>query len=522
MEIQGFSSGNINSISGMYAKGASAVAPKKESEAAPANVTDQVSINSQDKQEGTVSLRLLHINDLHGAVVDEKGVGGLAKAATVLRQEKASAPGEVLTLNAGDLAEGSMISYLTKGSVVTDSLASIGFDAIEPGNHDFAWGQQDLQNMLADTKATVLNASIINNADGSTYGQPFMIKDVGGVKIGMVGLDVENMSRYVSDEKLEGLTFRSSADTLKEYIPKMKEAGADVIMVLSHVGFDEDKEIAKQFPEIDVIVGGHSHTELQEGHYEGNTLIVQSGTKGKFVGEVDLDLDLATKKIAGAQARLIPVDENVAPDPEVSSIIETAAAGVEHIGSKVMGQASEDLGFSYWEAAKVNQIYVDSLRDATGADIGFVSSRSPRGSVSAGEVTYEDLFNACPHTEEDTIFIDKVPGRNILREMEARVKDDGRGPCTPSGFSYTYDVSKPEGQRIVDVRMADGSKFDPDREYSVATTISMARKPNFKDLGGMRSVGSSQEMFMNYFSAHEGPWKNDPDSRVVKLGAEGK
>ena len=67
----------------------------------------------------------------------------------------------------------------------------------------------------------------------------------------MVGLDVENMSRYVSDEKLEGLTFRSSADTLKEYIPKMKEAGADVIMVLSHVGFDEDKEIAKQFPEID-------------------------------------------------------------------------------------------------------------------------------------------------------------------------------------------------------------------------------------------------------------------------------
>lgn len=526
VEIQGFSSGSINSYSGIKSSGAPvAAAPQKEAQATsatPAPAADQVSLGAAPEEKGnTVSLRLLHINDIHGAVQDESGKGGLAKAATVFEREKASAPGEVLTLNSGDLAEGSMISYLTKGGVVADALAAIGFDAIEPGNHDFAWGQQDLQNMLADANAPVLNASITRE-DGSTFGEPFMIRDIGGVKVGMVGIDVENMSRYVSEEKLEGLTFHSSDETLETYIPKMKEAGADVIMVLSHVGFDEDKRLAQKFPEIDVIVGGHSHTELPEGHYEGNTLIVQSGTKGQFVGEVDLELDLATKKIASAQARLIPVDASVEPDPEVAKIVEAAATEAEAIGSKVMGQATEDLSFSYWEAGKVNQIHADSLLEATGADIALVSSRNPRGGISAGEVTYEDLFNAFPHTEEDAVVMRDVPGTRVLQEIEDRIKDNGRGPATPGGFSYTYDPSLPEGHRVTDIRMPDGSKFDPNGRYTVATTVSMARKPNFKDLPDKQTVGSGQEIFMDYFSAHQGPWQDDPDSRVVKLGAEPK
>ena len=403
-------------------------------------------------------------------------------------------------------------------ALIGPTLSGYAIDAIEPGNHDFAWGQQALEDLLADAKAPVLNASIVRE-NGETFGQPYMIKDVGGVKVGMIGVDVENMARYVSPEKIEGLEFKSTEETLETYLPKLKEEGADVIMLLSHIGFDEDKKIAQKFPEIDIIVGGHSHTELPEGHYEGDTLIVQSGTKGKFVGEVDLKLDLGTKQIASAQAKLIPVGKDVEPDPVVADIVAAAQAESKELGSRVMGQATEDLSFSYWEAAKVNQIHADSLLEATGADIVLVSSRSPRGGIEKGEVTYEDLFNAFPHTEEDAVVMRQCPGTAILKELENRVKDDGRGPATPAGFSYTYDPSLPSGQRIVDVKMADGTPFDPQRKYDVATTLSMSRKSNFKEAAEMKSMGSAQEIFMDYFAAHQGPWHDDPDARVTKLGA---
>ena len=133
-----------------------------------------------------------------------------------------------------------MVAYLTKVGVVNEALANIGFDAVEPGNHNFAWGQDTLQKMLTYTKAPVLNANITHSADGSTFGQPYMIREVNGVKIGMIGVDVQNMHRYVSDDKLEGLEFGNPSDAVRENLPKLKEAGCDVLMVVSHIGFDED------------------------------------------------------------------------------------------------------------------------------------------------------------------------------------------------------------------------------------------------------------------------------------------
>lgn len=474
---------------------------------------DQVSLGGSQPQNDSVrNVRIVHINDLHGAVEDEAGSGGLAKAATVIKRERAEAPGSTLTLNAGDLAEGSMVSYLTKGRVVTEALGEIGFDAVEPGNHDFAWGQAALQEMLSDINAPVLGANITND-DGSSWSTPYLMKEVNGVKVGMIGVDVQDMKRYIASEKLEGLKFEAASEAVAKYLPAVKAEGADIIMVVSHVGFEDDKKLAQQFPEIDVIVGGHSHTELPGGHYEGNTLIVQTGTKGKFVGEVDLQYDTAARRIIASEATLIPVDETIAPDPEVSAIIEAAAAKVADVGAKVMGVAEEDLHYSHSAAAKINQIHADSVLQATNAEIALVSARNPRGNIEKGEVTYEKLFSAFPHTEEDTVVM-KVPGRLLVAEMEERIADGGRGAATPAGFTYTYDTSLPDGSRITDITMADGSKFDPDKEYTVGTTISMARKKTFKDVEYKKTVGSSQEMFMEYFSAGS-PWRDDPDSRVV-------
>ncbi|MBQ7567244.1 bifunctional metallophosphatase/5'-nucleotidase [bacterium] len=514
MEIQQFSAATISSNMAVRPTAAPQTQKVQEEVSVP---SDQISLNNGDESQSDVrSLRILHINDIHGAVeADADNNGGLAKAATVIKNERAEMPNATLTLNAGDIAEGSMVAYLTQGGVVSEALSNIGFDAIEPGNHDFAWGQDALQKMLTDSNAPVLNANIINSADGSTLGQPYMIKDINGVKVGMIGVDVQNMHRYIASEKLEGLEFHEPAEAVAEYLPKLKEAGCDLLMVVSHIGFEDDKKLAQQFPELDIIVGGHSHTVLEQGHYEGNTLIVQSGTKGQYVGELDLDFDLNSRKIVKAEPRLITVDSSVEPDPEVSDIIARSIESVSHIGNQVMGVAEEDLHFSHTGASMLNQIHADSVFDKTkemGAEIALVSARNLRGDVPAGEVTYTQLFSAFPHTEEDTCIM-RVKGSLLLEEMEERVQDGGRGPATPAGFTYTYDPELPSGHRITDVTMADGSKFDPDREYTVGTTISMMRKSRFNGASLKQTVGSSQEMFMDAFKAGS-PWTDTPDSRV--------
>ncbi len=469
---------------------------------------------SSQPEEGVLPLRILHLNDLHGATEPEDGLGGLAKTAQLIKEERQEAQGEVLTFNTGDLAEGTMVSYVTKGKVVTEAMASIGFDAVEPGNHDFAWGQATLSDMLTDIKAPVLNANI-TDVGGNNWGTPYQIKDFNGVKVGMIGLTVDNMSRYVEDEKLEGLQFRQCADTLREYLPMMKKEGADVLILLSHIGFEEDCELARQFPELDLIVGGHSHTALQEGHREGNTLIVQSGAKGQYVGEADLDIDLASKKVIQAQERLLPVTGDIQADLEVAKIVETYTEQAEKIGSQVMGQAEETLTYSHTEAAKVNQIYADSILEATGADIAVVGARNPRAHIGKGEVTFEDLFNALPHTEDVVVKI-KCPGSLLKEELELRVQDGARGPATPAGFTYAYDPKLPSGNRVTDIRLSDGSPLELDKEYTVGTTLAMARKGKLKAASERELMGSPQEAFMDYFS-QGGSWHNDPDARLRKL-----
>ncbi len=148
-----------------------------------------------------------------------------------------------------------------------------------------------------------------------------------------------------------------------------------------------------------------------------------------------------------------------------------------------------------------------------GAPIGLVNGRNLRANVEAGTVTYENLFNALPHTEDDAVLM-TLPGSLLKEALEKRVA--GRiVPASPSGFSYTYDLSKPEGERITSITMDDGSQFDPNKMYDLATSVSLSDKKIF-DGCQKKPMGSAQEIFMDYFKAGS-PWRNDPDNRVTKL-----
>ncbi|MBQ7503029.1 bifunctional metallophosphatase/5'-nucleotidase [bacterium] len=524
MNIQSFSAQTISSLSGIavdYNKGISAEASAKN-KAAP-QLNDGVCLSGKDDADGKSkdirNLRFLHLNDLHGAALPEGGKCGIAQAAALVKREQAERPEATLTFNAGDMAEGTMVSYLTKGSVITESLAAMGCDFVTPGNHDFAWGQDTLKAMLDETKATVLCANI-EAQPGHEIGQPYALKEVNGVKVGVLGLTVD-AAGFTSDDKTEGLRFGDAIAAAGRYLPEMKEEGAEVLVVLSHLGIENDRKLAEACPELDVIIGGHSHTELPEGCRVGNTLIAQCGFKGAYVGEVNLDFDFASKKIVSSQAELIPVDSSVEPDPEVARLIAGPIADAQAKGSEVIGRAEERLTYSHEGCAKLDQIQADSLLERfkdEGAEIAFMHGRSLRANIEAGDVTYENLFNALPHTEDYSVLMD-VPGNLIKEAIETRIRSlDRFVPPSPSGFSYKYDLTKPAGSRVTEITLDDGSPLDLNKTYKMATSVAVSDKKMF-DNCPKQVKESTQEIFMDYFKAGS-PWKNDPDSRVQDVTAK--
>ena len=494
---------------------------------------DSVSIgkgSSPEKDTGLIKLNILHMNDVHGTVdpimdreiSQDSKVGGLAYSAVVVDQEREKNPEGTLTLNAGDLAEGTMAAYVTKGRIVSEAMRKIGFDAVALGNHDFEWGQEALGTIVGDLDAPVVAANVVKTSDGSVidFAKPYVIKEIKGVKVGIIGLDTRETERYIEKEKLEGLKFENEIETAKKYVPEVKEQGADLVLVLSHLGFNADRELAKEVDGIDVIVGGHSHTALREGHTEGNTIIVQAGSQSRYVGNLELNIDPKTKKIKNHEAKLVPVITNdLKPDNEVLDILEPYLMEVDLKGDQIVGKALEDLQHGHKNCCKLNEVFADSIREASGAEIGLVSSRILRGNLPEGDVKYKDLYSAMPFTSEK-FFTAKTTGKRVLEEIESRIVNGGRGISVPSGFTYEYDPSLPEGQRVVSTKLPDGSSIDPKKEYSVVLNSSTVTREAFKDAKEVTEKGYCQQTFFETFEKGY-TWDNKSDQRVQVVRHEG-
>ncbi|MBQ7528901.1 bifunctional metallophosphatase/5'-nucleotidase [bacterium] len=488
-------------------------------------------------------LTILHVNDVHGTVEPalapnistNSQVGGISYLASLIKKVRKDNPYPTILLNGGDLAEGSMFAYLTRGVSYCKALGSLRFDGVALGNHDFAWGQEALDKMIEALDSPVLLSNVQHLSDGMTYKntEPYRIIDVDGLKVGILGLDTPDIRHFIAEFKLEDLEFRQSADTVRYYLPLMRKAGADLIVVLSHIGYEEDIKLAQEVPGIDLIVGGHSHTPIPNGKIVNNTMIVQAGFKTQYLGKVDITLNLSDVwNITDVKAQLIPVIcSELTPDPEVEAILKPYREEAEKIGSEICGQASEDVLYAHREAAKLNQIHADSILQAAkenrptlpGFDLpgeekplfGICNSRSLRGNISKGPILYKELYSSLPFTEENYVTM-KVKGQAVIDEIEDDLCDKATELAVPCGLIYKYSSKRPERSRLLEVKLLDGTPLDPEKEYVIVSNETMSRKPAFKDAKDKRVLGPVQPL---YFEAIKklSPLRNTPDQRVVRV-----
>ena len=421
----------------------------------------------------TIEIRFLHINDFHGFAEPYKplgsdqmlgGISYLSGVANKLRKEKPT-----LLLSAGDMIQGNNWANLSQGESVIELMNVMGFDAMVLGNHEFDFGQDILKKRISESKFPVLGA----NVEGLDIFKPYVIKELRGVKIAIIGIVTEETPVSTHPKNVTGLRFNSVEETVKKYIKELKEK-ADIIIVLSHIGHYADRDLPENVKGIDVIIGGHSHTKVEKPVLIGKTIIVQAWEHGKALGVLDLTVE--DKKIVNFEGRL----EEIKPEPDkkdkaIQVIVENYLKRIDSVLNEIIVNADFDLDGENVRRRETNlgNLIADIIRKASMADVTIINGGGIRTSIKKGEVKVSHVYSVLPF--DNYIVAIKLTGRQIKETLEHGVSGEegaGRFPQV-SGIKFTYSRSAKPGSRIKEVFIS-GKPLELDREYSVATNDFLA------------------------------------------------
>jgi len=434
-------------------------------------------------------ITILYTNDFHGRLesftpIDDI-VGGSARIATLVKGIRDSAPGIVLLLDAGDAIHGTILSNFFNGEPVIDVMNAMGYDAMEIGNHEFNYGQGVLVERRDEANFPFLAANIVVTATGKTppFCQPYVIKEVMGKRIAIFGLITPDTPVVTHPRNVIGLTFLDPIETAAKLVPKLRPK-ADLIIALTHIGYDMDRQLAEEVGGIHVIVGGHSHTKIEVpervGNEGGNAIIVQAWENSKVLGR--LDLEMRGKAVVRFSGGLIPVTADVLEDPDVKTIIEPYATELTARMSEVVGTTLVALEGRRTQIrtqeTNLGNLVADMMRWAAGSDVQIALENG--GGIRwhllfpAGPITRGDVYTLLPFA--NTLVMMDLTGAQIKLALENGVSKypsaDGRFPQV-SGLRFTFDPTKPVGSRVVNVWVG-GTPLVETVVYRVATNDFLA------------------------------------------------
>jgi len=228
------------------------------------------------------ALSIVHSNDLHGRIE--------AHLVQFLRQLRADLPQPSLLLDAGDAVTSGNVTFRVGGEEAHDHMVAAGYDAAAIGNREFHFSEAGFRAKLRRASFPFLCANLRPTQPGRRLPvTPSMVLERGNLRIGIVGLTVPMITERMLVRRVSAYVFDDPLVTARQVVPELRPA-CDLLIALTHIGLQRDRELAEALPEIDLIVGGHTHALLPEGQRVGSTLIVQAGAHGRTIGVVDVDV----------------------------------------------------------------------------------------------------------------------------------------------------------------------------------------------------------------------------------------
>ena len=430
-------------------------------------------------------ITILHWNDFHAQnrpFVDlsshgnRRLVGGAARFAYVLDSLRHAVKNPV-SLHAGDEFSGSAECTITKGASQIRLLNLLGPDAFELGNHEFDYGPARLKELLNRARFPVVCGNLWDKAAGEPFDagrvRPYVILRAGKARIGVIGVVTPRFGAVTKPgSKLEAL---DPAKVVKKWAHAIADS-VDLTVVLSHMGVKADRKLAEKLPRgtVDVIIGGHSHTVLEHPEVRNGVVICQAGSRGEFVGELHLKVDLQGDSLLAHQGHLVLVRDPGKEDPTVAAFVDSLyrALDAEYHLTEVIAQLKGDWIRAYGQESAVGDWEADVFRKVSGADVAFQNNGGIRKDVPEGPIRVADFWELNPFSNRLVTFT--VTGAELLEILDynATAWSD---LLQVSGVRVHCDARRPRGHRVLRATLADGRPIRRHRRYKVCTNDYVAK-----------------------------------------------
>ncbi len=432
---------------------------------------------AQERGPNLKTISIFHTTDLHGHIVPTKtyggraDVGGFARCVSCIRQWRKEAPDSLL-VDVGDVYQGTAESLLNRGAMMIGLFNRLAYDAWVLGNHDFDWGPEALEQNLTLSKSPILTGNL--NRGGKVPGtydgawqsvKPWVIKEVGGIRVALIGLVTPGLPYWLAPETLGGVSPTDPVASVKRSIAEAKSEKAEIIVLLGHMGWRNEDDFANPIREIlegsdiDVFLAGHTHQD--EASWEmGGALCSQASYHGIHCGRVDLTFDLEARKIVSRKAFTLLMDARVELDPVVMEVAAPELKKASELFSKSIGTVISMISNKGSESRLVQlfcEFFMEALqRNQTPVD-GIFHGTFGTGDLLPGPLNVADCWEMIPY--ENLLTIAEVSAEELIEIVrEERKERNSDRTLFPFDLKLAAD-GKPEHFSYQGAPVAAGRRF---------------------------------------------------------------
>ncbi|MCX7842112.1 MAG: choice-of-anchor I family protein [Clostridia bacterium] len=424
------------------------------------------------------NITIVHTNDTHGRLEASSTSISMSAISAKIKQLKQQNPGNVIVLDAGDTFHGQSIINLSQGAAMVDIMNTIGYDAMVPGNHDFNFGQARLVELSGMAKFPLLAANVVKQ-DSSLLLDDYIVKTIDGVKVGIFGLTTPETTYKTHPKNVEGLTFQDPVTVARQMVNKLRnQENVDIVVAIAHLGVDASSidtstKLANEVTGINMIIDGHSHTEMPTGRTVNGTLIVQTGEYSKNLGIVDITYNQNTKAISLSPSLMTKAQSaSIKEDVSVKVKVNKAKAENESVLSQVIGSSDVVLNGTRADVrtkeTNLGNLITDAMLDITGADVAFTNGGGIRASIDIGDITKGEVLAVLPFG--NIVVVKDVTGQDIINALELGISsypaEKGAFPHV-AGMKVKYAVASPKN-KVAEITI-NGNAINPSKRYKLAT-----------------------------------------------------
>ena len=430
------------------------------------------------------SFTIVQMNDTHayfdlhqemfwqGDHAEYRQAGGYARIATIVKQIRSESQENCLFCDCGDTLHGTYPALYTQGQAMIPILNSLGIDAMT-AHWEFAYGPTIFNQRVAELNYPMLANNVYDKATKKLVYQPYTVKEIGRLRIGLIGIASNIVDKTMPPSYSEGIYFTLGKDELPPIIELLHiEEKADLIILISHLGFTQDMKLLSEVHGIDICLSGHTHNRIYKPVRNGKTIVIQSGCHGSFLGR--LDLEIVDGQIVDYQHQLIEVEATTHPDPKVEELVNMALGPYKKELAEIVGETSTALNRGTTMETTMDNFLLQALLECTGAQLAFSNGWRYGAPIVPGQITLNDLYNIIPMNPPVSTV--ELTGEEIKAMLEENL--ERTFSCDPYnqmggyvkrcfGLTVYFKIENPSGLRIQKL-FAGNEAVEPDKYYTAA------------------------------------------------------